>query len=166
MDAVRECLELRAGRGVTLPVAHAKVLEEIPANAGSLSIGDTPSFMKKLLPFLGSLPTSMVSSLSGTTDVELRFRVTFSSQANAKLFLSVADLMKQGFLKVAAGLSNPDVSAAVVKAMESFRLEPDANRVVGRMQIPAVAWTAFTEAVQDIPPEELAGKNFIPGKKR
>ncbi len=165
-DGVRRILDLREGRGISLPVAHAKDLEEIPANAGSLSIGVTPSFMKKLIPFLGSLPRTMTSSLSGTSDIELRLRTTFSNEASLTLFLSLVNLTKQGFLQVAAATKNPDVSAAITKAMESLKLESDTEQVICRMQIPSAAWAALVEAVQDMSPEKLAEKDFIPGRKK
>jgi hypothetical protein len=64
-------------------------------------------------------------------------------------------------------IKNPDLSAAVAKAVSSLRVESDAESVTVSGQIPRVAWAALLEKMQDTPIRELTETPaFIPDKKK
>jgi tRNA A-37 threonylcarbamoyl transferase component Bud32 len=167
LDAVRECLELRAGRGTSLPVAQAKALEEIPASAWCFAAGVPPAQIKKhwFTPLLIARYGAM--SMSGTNDVELRFRGTFPSEAQAKLFVTVLQLTVQAVMKSPVVVSDPSLSAGAAKAISSLRVETDGDRVTSSIQIPSVAWAALMEKLQDTPPEKFKnGGPINPAKEK
>jgi hypothetical protein len=106
-------------------------------------------------------------SLTGTHDVKIRFRGSFSNDADAKRFITILNLMKQGFMNAPAVIKDPELSAGVAKAFSSLRVEADADRITACMQIPSVAGAALLEKMQDTPLRELLSTPaFNPDKKK
>lgn len=151
VEVVRESLDLREGRGVRLPVAHAKDLEAIPASAWVFGIGETPEFLKKQMPVYLRLARSLSMSISGTNDIEVRFRGSFATETDAKLFMTYLSLLKQLFMNAPGVINDRNLSAAVNKAFSNLRLDSDVDRVTVQLQIPSVAFTALVEKIQDMP---------------
>lgn len=169
LEGLRQCLELRAGRGISLSMAQAKTLEEFPVDATSLWAGEIPAYLKRQGPAIFTLARSVVSSWSGTSssDVEIRFRGSFDSVVAATAFKTTLNVMKRVFTAAPDVLQNPELSAAVAEAFRSLRVESDADRITVNVKIPAVAVAALVKKLQDMPLEDVVTmKGLLPVKKQ
>jgi tRNA A-37 threonylcarbamoyl transferase component Bud32 len=168
LEVLRQSLERRAGQGASLCVAQAKALQEIPDNVWGLAIGEPPPFFKKnfLFAFMRSA-RSFAMSMSGTNDIEVRYRGSFSSEGDAKLFMTMLSLMENVFTKAPMVSNNPELSAGVAKAISDVQKERDGDRVTVHIRIPSVAWAALLEKMHDTPLRELMGTPaFDPGTQK
>jgi hypothetical protein len=167
LEVAEECLRLRAGHGVSLPVAQAKTLAEIPDNAWAFMAGETPPTLKKnlMIPALLVQPRWFVASVSGSPDIEVRFRGDFASATDATRSMTILNLMKQGFANAPAVLKRPEVAGAVAKALESLQIESQATRMSFRARVPSDAFAALVEKMQDMPLRDYS-EAFRPGEKK
>src|SRR5262249_1062342 len=131
VELLRECLELRAGRGVSLAAAQSKALAEIPADSSALWVGDVPAEVKKGGPAIFTLASKVVMSWYGTSgsDMEVRFRGSFASQVEATIFKTTLNLMKAVFTNAPEVIQDPELSNAVTEAFRNMRLESDADSI-------------------------------------
>jgi hypothetical protein len=156
LPVLEECLNLRAGKGVSLPVAQAAILKEIPDDAWEFAVGEPPESFRKMFTFTFMHPIrSGVMWFRGINDVEMGFRGSFVNAAEAKRFDLVIGVMKRVFTNAPVVMKDAELAAAVAKAFDSLQAETEGERFKGHVRIPSRAWTALVEKINNTPIEEL-----------
>jgi hypothetical protein len=153
LEVIDQVLDLRAGHGDSLPTAHARTLQEVPANAWAFFGGEPPAQFKNLFIF-PVVPRSGLLTISGTQDILIRFRGTFASAADAETFAAhLTRLRQQGidFVKRPPVSDLPKASAVLADTLSALKVEVAGDRVTVSGQASEETLNAVAEVMQHLP---------------
>jgi hypothetical protein len=153
LEVVQQVLELRAGRGASLPGRHTGDLQKIPTNAWVFMVGEPPEALKNLIVFR-VLPRQVALAVSGTKNIEIHFHGSFATAAAARAFADhVAWLKQQGkeFLKNPPVRINPQAAELLATTLGGVRMEAVDDHVEGGVRISSEAMDALVDTIHDLP---------------
>jgi hypothetical protein len=153
LEVVQQVLNLRAGRGASLPGPWAGDLQKIPPNAWTFIVGEPPEPLKNLLIFR-ILPRQVALAVSGTRNIDFHLHASFATPAEAKAFVDHASaLTEQGkdFLKNPPVKINPRAAELLTATLASFRMEAIDGNVQGRVHVSSETVDALIDTIHDLP---------------
>jgi tRNA A-37 threonylcarbamoyl transferase component Bud32 len=153
MAVVHQVLDLRAGRGASLPGPWANELQRIPVNAWTFMMGEPPEASKNLLIFR-VLPRKAVFAISGTKNLHAQFHGSFPTAAEANAFVDHVTWLKQqgkDFLKNPPVKINPQAAELLATTLGSLRMEAADDRVEGGVHLSSETVDALIDTIHDLP---------------
>jgi hypothetical protein len=153
LEVVRQALDLRAGRGASLPGPQARALEDIPDDTWFLLMGEPPDVFKTFFLF-PVLPRQIRFTVSGKTSIDGRFQAVFSTAADARAFVANLNQLKQvaaAFVKNPPVRIDPQASELLVGTLNGVRIEVHEERVNVVLHASTEAVTAVTETIREVP---------------